>query len=78
MIDDVVGIGDLSQGLAFVTLLPARLLAGTFAQIPHPRWLLEPIARRRLTAVRTVQFQPAFKFSHPRLQGRVFSPQRRN
>ena len=32
MIDDFVGISDLSQGLAFVTLLPTRFLAGPFAQ----------------------------------------------
>jgi len=31
MIDDFVRITDLSQGLAFVTLLPAWYLAGTFA-----------------------------------------------
>ena len=31
MIDDFVGISDLSQGLAFVTLLPTRFLAGPFA-----------------------------------------------
>jgi hypothetical protein len=31
MIDNFVRISDLSQGLAFVTLLPARYLAGTFA-----------------------------------------------
>src|SRR5438552_3211881 len=47
MIDDFVGIGDLSQSLAFVTLLPTRLLAGPFAQARHPRRLLQPIARWR-------------------------------
>ena len=78
MIDDVVGISDLSQGLAFVTHLPARLLAGTLAEISHPRRLLQPIARRRLAAVRAVQFEPALKFGHPCFQGRIFSPQRRN
>jgi hypothetical protein len=78
MIDDFVGISDLSQGLAFVTLLSARFLAGTFAQTLHPRRLLQPIARRRLAAVRTVQFEPALEFGEPRFQGRIFSPQRRN
>ena len=78
MIDDVVGISDLSQGLAFVTLLPARLLAGTFAQTSHPRRLLQPIARRRLAAVRAVQSEPALKFGDPCFQRRIFSPQRRN
>ena len=78
MIDDVVGISDLSQCLAFVTLLPARFLAGPFAQTRHPRRLLQPIARRRLAAVRTVQSEPALKFGDPRFQSRIFSPQRRN
>ena len=72
MIDDIVGISDLPQGLAFVTLLPARLLAGSFAQARHPRRLLQPIARRRLAAVRTVQSEPALKFGDPRLQSRIF------
>src|ERR1700722_5417834 len=62
MIDDFVGISDLSQGLAFVTLLPTRFLAGPFAQTRHPRRLLQPIARRRLAAVRTVQSEPTLKF----------------
>src|ERR1700683_4860978 len=62
MIDDFVGISDLSQGLAFVTLLPTRFLAGPFAQTRHPRRLLQPIARRRLAAVRTVPSEPALKF----------------
>src|SRR5580700_3332098 len=62
MIDDFVGISDLSQGLAFVTLLPTRFLAGPFTQTRHPRRLLQPIARRRLAAVRTVQSEPALKF----------------
>src|SRR5215471_118295 len=62
MIDDFVGINDLSQGLAFVTLLSTRFLAGPFAQTRHPRRLLQPIARRRLAAVRTVQSEPTLKF----------------
>ena len=64
MIDDFVRISDLSQGLAFVTLLPTRFLTGSFAQTRHPRRLLEPIARRRLAAVRTVQAEPAFKLGN--------------
>ena len=78
MIDDFVGISDLSQGLALVTLLSARLLAGTFAQTRHPRRLLQPIARRRLAAVRTVQSEPALELGQPRFQSGIFSPQRRN
>ena len=50
-IDDLIGISDLPQRLAFVTLLPARFLAGTFPQARHPCRLLQPIARRRLAAV---------------------------
>ena len=48
MIDNVVRIRDLSQGLALVTLLPAPLLAGAFPQALHPYRLLQSIARRRL------------------------------
>jgi len=53
---------DLSQGLAFVTLLPTRFLAGPFAQTRHPHRFLQPIARRRLAATRTVQSEPTLKF----------------
>ena len=77
MIDDVIGISDLPQGLAFVTFLPARLLGRTFPQARHPRRLLQSIARRRLAAVRTVQSELALKFGNPRLQGFILGPQRR-
>src|SRR5665213_4099226 len=70
MIDNLVGISDLSQGLAFVTLLPARFLPRTFAQARHPRRLLQSIARWRLAAVRTVQTKPALKFGDMRFQSR--------
>ena len=46
MIDDFVRVGDLSQGLALMTVLPACSFAGTFAQAFHPHRLLQPIARR--------------------------------
>src|ERR1700750_521122 len=62
MIDAFVGIGARPQGLAFVTLLPTRFLAGPFAQTRHPRRLLQPIARRPLAAIRTCQSEPALKF----------------
>jgi len=78
MIDDLVGISDLSQGLAFVTLLPARFLARTFAQARHPRRLLQSIARWRLAAVRTVQTKPAFKFGDMRFQSRDLGRLRRD
>ena len=77
MIDDLIGISDLPQRLAFVTLLPARFLAGTFPQARHPCRLLQPIARRRLAAVRTVQPEPALEFGHPRSQRRILRLQRR-
>ena len=41
MMDDFVGISDLSQRLAFVALLTTRFLARMFAQALHPRRLLE-------------------------------------
>src|SRR5262249_24882718 len=70
MIDDFVGIGDLSEGLAFVTLLPSRLLARPFAQTRHPRRPPQPIARWRLAAVRTVQSETALKFGNLRFESR--------
>ena len=78
MIDNVVRIRDLSQGLALVTLLPAPLLAGAFPQALHPYRLLQSIARRRLAAVRAVQSELTLKFRDPGFQRRVFSPQRPN
>jgi len=78
MVDNVVRIRDLSQRLALVTRLPARWLAGPFPQALHPYRLLQPIARRRLAAVRAVQSEPALKFRDPCFQRRVFSPQRPN
>ena len=65
MIDNVVRIRDLSQGLALVTLLPAPWLARPFPQALHPYRLLQSIARRRLAAVRAVQSEPALKFRDP-------------
>ena len=77
MIDDVIGISDLPQGLAFVTRLPARLLGRSFPQARHPRRLPQSIARRRLAAVRTVQSELALEFGNPRLQRFILGPQRR-
>ena len=42
MIDDPVRLGNLPQGLAFMTFLPARRLVRRFAQARHPRRLLDP------------------------------------
>jgi len=78
MINHLVGIGNLSQGFAFVPLLPTSFLARMFAQALHSRRLLQPIARWRLAAVRTVQAELALEFGDPRFQGRIVSPQSRN
>ena len=78
MIDHDGGIGDLPQRLAFVALLPARFLAGPVPQARHPRRLLQPITRRRLAAVRTVQPEPALKLRQPRLQRRILGLQGRD
>ena len=78
MINHFVGIGDLPQGLAFVTLLPTRFLARPFAQTRHPRRLRQPISRRRLAAVRAVQPEPALKFGDLRLKSRDLACLRRD
>src|SRR6516165_10589169 len=70
MIDDPVRLGNLPQGLAFMTILPARWLVRRFPQARHPRRLLEPVTRWRLAAVGTVQSQPSLKFGDTRFQGR--------
>jgi hypothetical protein len=70
MIDDPVRLGNLPQGLAFMTFPPARWFVRRFAQARHPRRLLEPVTRRRLAAVGTVQSQPSLKFGDTRFQGR--------
>ena len=77
MIGDLVGLGGLSQGFTLVTFLPARLSTGAFAQAPHPHRLLQPVARRRLAAVRTVQSEPALEFGNPHFQSRDLDRLRR-
>ena len=71
MIDHDIGFSDLPQGLAFVALLPARFLAGPVPQAPRPRRLRQPIARRRLAAIRAVQPEPALELRQLRLQRRI-------
>jgi hypothetical protein len=71
MIDGVVGRGDLLQGLTLVPLLAARGPVRWSAQAfgpRRPRRLLEPVARRRLAAVGTIQSEPALKFRKTRFQ----------
>src|SRR6202051_2419855 len=63
------GLGALPQRVARVALLAAALLAGLAAQTAgRPRLLLQPVARRRLRAVRAVQPQAAQKLGHQGLE----------
>src|SRR5215469_1426502 len=55
VIDDLVGIGRLPQGRAGIPFLPPTLLTRFLPLIVHSGRLLIPIARWRLTAVRTVK-----------------------
>ena len=71
MIDDPVRLGNLPQGLAFMTFPPARRLVRRFAQARHPRRLLEPVTRRRLAAVGTVQSQPSLKLGDRALRAAI-------
>jgi hypothetical protein len=63
MIDDDVGLRDLPQGLSFMTFLSAGLVAGGLAH-RHARRFLQPVTRRRLAAVGTVQSKPALEFGN--------------
>ena len=65
MIDDLIRLGGLAEGLALVALLPARLFVRALTQARHPRRLLQPVARRRLAAVGTVQAEPPLEFRNP-------------
>ena len=69
MIDGGVGLGDLAQGLALVSLLPTRLAARLLAKAPRPGGLLQSVARRRLAAVPAVQAKAPFELGKPRLLG---------
>jgi len=81
VVDDIVGRGDLLQGLALMSLLAARRLVRWSAQALGPggaRRFFEPVARRRLAAVRTVQPEPPLKLGDPRLQTRDLRRLRRD
>ena len=65
MIDDLIRRGGLAESLALVALLPARLFVRALTQARHPRRLLQPVARRRLAAVGTVQAEPPLEFPNP-------------
>src|SRR5580704_14659389 len=78
VIDHLVGLVDLKQGLAFVAFLPARRPSRRLARAPDPSRLLEPIAGRRLAAIGTVQSHPALKFRNPRFERRNLGRLRRH
>src|SRR6201981_513789 len=77
----MVGRGDLLQGLALMSLLAARRLVRWSAQALGPggaRRFFEPVARRRLATVRTVQPEPPLKLGDPRVQSRDLRRLRRD
>jgi hypothetical protein len=81
MIDHLVRRGDLEQSFALLAFLPARRPSRWFARAPRalvPWRLVEPVARRRLAAVRTVQPQPALKLSNLRFERCILGRQRRD
>jgi len=64
MLDDPVGLGELTQRIAAMAFLPSARLAGARAQAAQsPRLLLQPIARGRLGAVEAVQVKATTKLS---------------
>ena len=74
---DPVGRLDLFERVALVPGLPAALLAGAPAKAAgNARLLLQPVARRRLGAVRAVQAHSSPKLGHLGPKGNVVSLQR--
>jgi hypothetical protein len=72
-----VDIAHLPQSAPFVARLAAARLAGTSAQTSRDaRFVLQPVARRRLGAIRTVQIQTPLKFGNLRPKRRYLRPQR--
>ncbi len=70
-----VASGDLTQRAALVTLLPAADLARSTAQTPRNSvLLLQPVARRPLRTVRTVQTHTLLQFDVLCLDHREFIP----
>ena len=69
VIDGVVGIVDRAKGFPRMSLLPAGWFFRPLSQAAGAgRLLTQPVARRRLAAVRTVQPQAALQLHHPRHQ----------
>jgi hypothetical protein len=79
MSNHAIGIGDLSQRVALVALLPATRLARATAQTARgTRLLPQTVARRRLGTVRTVLPQLPAKRGHFSLERRDLALQRSN
>ena len=77
MPNHMIGIGGLPQRAALVALLPAARLARAASQAARdPRFLLQPVARRRLGTVRTVLSQLSTKISDFSLEYRDLVLQR--
>ena len=73
--DDGVGFGDLSQGVALVSLLsPARLARARAQTAQNARLLLQPVARRRFRTVGAVQFETSTKLGVLGPKFRVLGP----
>jgi hypothetical protein len=75
MVDDDVRILGLTQGLSWMTFLPARLFAGGLPQAPNTGRLLQSVTRRRLATVTAVEAQPTLQFRNPLLLLRNPLPQ---
>ena len=63
-----VGVLRLAQWCGGGPLLAARLASERLTQAPRPRWLLQPITRRRLAAVGAVQPELPLQLRHTRQQ----------
>jgi hypothetical protein len=69
VLDDEVGLGDLTQRIAAMPLLASTPLARARAQAAqHATLLLQPVARGRFRAVGAIQVQPPPKLGVVRLQ----------
>jgi hypothetical protein len=76
MVDDDVRILGPTEGLSWMTFLPARLFAGGLPQAPDTGRLLQSITRRWLATVAAVEAQPTLQFRNPLLLLRIPLPQR--
>jgi hypothetical protein len=77
VIDGVVGIVDRAKGLPGMSLLPAGWFVRPLSQAAGAgRILTQPVGRRRLAAVRTVQPQAALQLRHPRHQRGILTAHR--